>query len=184
MSAGLKLALDMGPLLVFFVAYFQGDIYIATGAFMVATLVAMAVYWSKERHIPTNQIVTAVIVIVFGGLTLLLHDDRFIKMKPTMIYALFALILFGGVLRDKAVLKYVFESAFPPMEHRGWRLLSLRWGIFFAAMAILNEVVWRNFSEEFWVSFKLFGFIPITMIFAMAQMPLMNRYAIEDKPTT
>ncbi|MEN3951933.1 septation protein A [Iodidimonas sp. SYSU 1G8] len=182
MSAGLKLLLDLGPLVVFFGAYFAGQIYIATGAFMVATVAAISVYWIKTRHIPANQLITLAIVLIFGGLTLWLHDDRFIKMKPTMIYALFAAILFGGLLTGRPFLKLVFEAAFPPMVDRGWRLLTIRWACLFAALAVLNEIVWRNFSEEFWVSFKLFGFLPLTMVFAMAQIPLMNRYAIQEKP--
>jgi intracellular septation protein len=181
MKPGLKLLLDLGPLVVFFAGYFTGDIFIATGAFMAATVAAISVYWIKTRHIPTNQIITLVIVLLFGGLTLWLHDDRFIKMKPTMIYALFAAILFSGFLTGRPLLKLVFESAFPPMEDHGWRILTLRWALFFAAMAIVNEIVWRTQSEEFWVSFKLFGFLPLTMIFAMAQLPLMNRYALEQE---
>jgi intracellular septation protein len=182
MSAGLKLLLDLGPLVVFFAAYFAGQIYVATGAFMVATIAAISVYWAKTRHIPANQIITLVIVLLFGGLTLWFHDDRFIKMKPTMIYTLFALILFSGLITGRPLLKLVFESAFPPMVDRGWRILTFRWACLFTFMAVLNEVIWRNFSEEFWVSFKLFGFLPLTMIFAMSQLPLMNRYAIPQEP--
>lgn len=178
MSAGLKLLLDLGPLVVFFAAYFKGNIYIATGAFMAATVAAIAIYWLKTRHIPMSQIITLVIVLVFGGLTLALDDPRFIKMKPTMIYVLFAAILFGGLAAGRSLLKVVFEAAFPPMDEAGWRILTMRWAIFFAVLAVLNEAIWRNFSEEFWVSFKLFGFLPLTMVFAMLQMGVMNRHAI------
>ena len=178
MSPGLKLLLDLGPLVVFFAAYFKGNIYIATGAFMAATVAAIAVYWLKTRHIPMSQIITLVIVLVFGGLTLALDDPRFIKMKPTMIYVLFAAILFGGLATGRSLLKVVFESAFPPLTEAGWRILTLRWAIFFAVLAVLNEAIWRNFSEQFWVSFKLFGFLPLTMVFAMAQIGVMNRHAI------
>ncbi|MBI1180935.1 MAG: septation protein A [Alphaproteobacteria bacterium] len=184
MKPGLKLLLDLGPLVVFFGAYFSGNIFIATGAFMAATVAAIAVYRLKTGHVPANQIITLVIVLLFGGLTLWLHDDRFIKMKPTMIYTLFAAILFSGFVTGRPLLKLVFESAFPPMEERGWRLLTLRWALFFAAMAVVNEVVWRSFSEQFWVSFKLFGFLPLTMLFAVAQLPLMNRYALEEAEET
>ncbi len=181
MGAGLKLLLDLGPLVVFFAAYFKGNIYVATGAFMAATVAAIAVYWMKTRHIPTNQILTLVIVLVFGGLTLWLDDPRFIKMKPTMIYVLFAAILFGGLATGRSLLKVVFESAFQVTE-AGWRILTIRWACFFAVLAVLNEVIWRNFSEEFWVSFKLFGFLPLTMVFAMAQMGVMNRHALPQTP--
>ncbi len=178
MSPGLKLLLDLGPLVVFFAAYFKGNIFIATGAFMAATVGAIAFYWAKTRHVPMSQIITLVIVLVFGGLTLALDDPRFIKMKPTMIYALFSAILFGGLATGRSLLKVVFESAFPPLTERGWRILTLRWAVFFAVLAVLNEVIWRSFSEQFWVSFKLFGFLPLTMVFAMAQMGVMNRHAL------
>lgn len=183
MSAGLKLLLDLGPLVVFFAAYFKGNIYIATGAFMAATVAAIAVYWLKARHIPMSQIITLVIVLVFGGLTLALDDPRFIKMKPTMIYVLFSAILFGGLATGRSLLKVVFESAFPPLTEAGWRILTIRWAIFFAVLAVLNEVIWRSFSEEFWVSFKLFGFLPLTMVFAMLQIGVMNRHAQPQPPT-
>jgi intracellular septation protein len=186
MSAGLKLLLDLGPLVVFFAAYFKGNIYVATGAFMAATVTAIAIYWFKVRHIPMSQIITLVIVLVFGGLTLALDDPRFIKMKPTMIYVLFAAILFGGLATGRSLLKVVFEAAFPPLTETGWRILTMRWANFFAVLAVLNEAIWRNFSEEFWVSFKLFGFLPLTMVFAMAQIGVMNRHAVtppEETPT-
>ena len=187
MSAGVKLLLDLGPLVVFFGAYFKGNIYIATGAFMAATVAAIAIYWLKTRHIPMSQIITLVIVLVFGGLTLALDDPRFIKMKPTMIYVLFSAILFGGLATGRSLLKVVFESAFPPLTEAGWRILTIRWACFFAVLAVLNEVIWRSFSEEFWVSFKLFGFLPLTMVFAMVQIGVMNRHAApqdtEEKPS-
>ncbi len=182
MSAGMKLLLDLGPLVIFFAAYYLGNIYVATGAFMAATVAAIGVYWTKTRHIPTSQIITLVIVLLFGGLTLALDDPRFIKMKPTMIYVLFAAILFGGLATGRSLLKVVFEAAFPPMTEQGWRVLTLRWAIFFAVLAVLNEAIWRNFSEEFWVNFKLFGFLPLTMVFAMSQMGVMNRHAVPQEP--
>jgi intracellular septation protein len=182
MSAGLKLLLDMGPLVVFFLAYFKGNIFIATGAFMAATVAAIAVYWLKTRHIPMSQIITLAIVLVFGGLTLALDDPRFIKMKPTMIYVLFSAILFGGLVTGRSLLKVVFETAFPPLTEAGWRILTIRWALFFAFLAVLNEIIWRSFSEEFWVSFKLFGFLPLTIVFAMAQIGVMNRHAVPQEP--
>ncbi|MEN3975657.1 septation protein A [Emcibacter sp. SYSU 3D8] len=182
MGTGLKLLLDMGPLVVFFAAYFKGNIYIATGTFMAATVAAIIVYWLKVRHVPMSQIITLVIVLVFGGLTLALDDPRFIKMKPTMIYVMFSAILFGGLATGRSLLKVVFEAAFPPLTETGWRILTVRWAIFFAVLAVLNEAIWRNFSEEFWVSFKLFGFLPLTMVFAMAQLSVMNRHAITKEP--
>ena len=189
MSAGLKLMLDVGPLVVFFASYYLGNklvgpdgkhegIFIATGTFMAATVAAIGVYWFRTRHIPLSQVITLVIVLVFGGLTLALDDPRFIKMKPTMIYVLFSAILFGGLATGRSLLRVVFESAFPPLDEAGWRILTMRWAMFFAVLAVLNEAIWRNFSEEFWVSFKLFGFLPLTMVFAMLQMGVMNRHAL------
>jgi len=175
-SQGQKFWLDFGPLLLFFGAYYGGGIFWATGAFMAVMPIVMFLYWKKEGRVPTNVLITAAVVLVFGGLTIGLQDDRFIKVKPTLVYTTFAVILFGGLATGRSLLRHVFEAAMPPMDAEGWRKLTFRWACFFAVMAVLNEAVWRNFSEEFWVNFKLFGFLPITFVFAMAQMPLMTRH--------
>jgi intracellular septation protein len=123
-------------------------------------------------------IVTAVIVLVFGTLTLVLHDETFIKIKPTIIYGLFAAILGGGLLFGRSFIAILFNQMFN-LTPQGWRILTMRWALFFLAMAVLNEIIWRTQSTDFWVSFKLFGAVPLTMIFAMTQMPLMKRYHLE-----
>src|SRR5438128_1279096 len=155
-----KLVTELGPLLVFFVANAKFNLFVATGAFMVAIVAAMIASYVVTRHVPVMAIVTGVIVIVFGTLTLVLHDETFIKVKPTIIYGLFAAILGGGLL---------FGRSF----------LAMRWALFFFAMAILNEFIWRTQSTDFWVGFKAFGVIPLTMVFAIAQMPLTKRYHLE-----
>ena len=180
MTPGLRTALDLGPLLVFFGAYMAADLFVATGAFMVATLTAVVIYKIKTGTVPLNLIVIATVVSIFGGLTLWLNDDHFIKIRPTIVSLLFASVLFIGHVLDRPFLKIVFEAAFPVMEEEGWRRLNLRWAWFFTFMAVLNEVIWRNFSEAFWVSFGVFGEIPITIAFALAQIPLVQRYMIED----
>ncbi len=172
----LKLALDIGPLVLFFAANARFGIFAATGAFMVAVLVALAVAYVKTRRIEIMPLVTAVIVIIFGGLTLFLHNDTFIKLKPTIIYLLFGGTLMGGLLFGKTFLGILFNSVFDLTEE-GWRKLTWRWAFFFFALAILNEIVWRNFSTDTWVSFKLFGVVPLTFLFGAAQYPLLQRYA-------
>ncbi|MEA2877999.1 MAG: intracellular septation protein, partial [Hyphomicrobiales bacterium] len=132
------------------------------------------------RHLPVMAMVTAVIVVVFGGLTLVLHDDTFIKMKPTIIYLLFAGLLLGGLAFNKPLLAIVFDSVFELTEE-GWRKLTLRWAIFFLALAVLNEIVWRTQTTDFWVSFKVFGVLPLTFIFAALQYPLLQKYAAGEK---
>ena len=174
----LKLALDLGPLVLFFFANAHYDIFVATATFMVAVLVAMVVSYALTRHFPIMTIVTAVIVLVFGGLTLFLHNDMFIKIKPTIIYALFGGVLFGGLFFGKPLLGTVLDSMFQLTEE-GWRKLTLRWALFFFALAILNEIVWRNTSTNVWVDFKVFGVTPLTLIFGALQVPLLKRYAIE-----
>ena len=176
-SPGLRFMLDMGPLVVFMISYFQLGIYWATGVFMAASAAALIYYWVKVRILPPNLLLTTGIVVVFGALTLWLQDDRFIKMKPTIIYGFFSVALIGGVLLGRPVLKMVMDTVFPPMTLKGWNVMSLRWGFFFIAMAILNEIIWRNFSTDFWVTFKLVGFVPLTMIFAVLQMRVITRYA-------
>jgi intracellular septation protein len=172
----LKLALDLGPLLVFFFANSRWGIYAATGAFMVAVVVAMAVSYALTRHVPTMAIVSAVVVAVFGGLTLFLQDETFIKLKPTIIYVLFGLILLGGLIFRKPLLAMVFDSVFD-IDEEGWRRLTLRWALFFFALAIVNEIVWRTQTTDFWVSFKVFAILPLTLVFGALQYPLLMRHA-------
>jgi intracellular septation protein len=179
-----KLLIDLAPLLIFFGVYMAAGIYWATGALMVATVVSMVVSKLWLGHISATLVLTTVLVVGFGGLTLWLNDPRFIKMKPTMINLLFAVVLGGGLLVGRNFLKLLLGEAFRLTE-AGWRLLTYRWIGFFVAMALLNEVVWRNFSEGTWASFKVFGILPITVVFAMLQVGLIQRHGIEpsdDKP--
>ncbi len=173
-----KLATELGPLLVFFAANAKFGLFVATAALMVAIMAAMIASYAVTRHIPLMALVTGVVVIVFGTLTLVLHDETFIKVKPTIIYALFAAVLGGGLLFGRSFIAIMFDQVFN-LTPRGWRLLTMRWALFFAAMAVLNEFVWRTQSTDFWVNFKVFGAVPLTMIFAMMQMPLTRRYHLE-----
>jgi intracellular septation protein len=171
----LKLALDLGPLVAFVVAYWRSDIYVATGVLMAGMVAALAVSYALTRHI----VVTVVVVLVFGSLTLFLHNDMFIKLKPTIIYALFAVTLLGGYILNKPLLAIVFDSMFHLTEE-GWRKLTLRWAAFFFAMAILNEIVRQTQTQHFWVNFKGFGFPALTFVFAALQYPLLTKYAAEQ----
>jgi intracellular septation protein len=197
----LKLVLDLGPLLLFFLANARpalflplvspilpadtasGEhtgIFVATAVFMVAVVAALAVSYALTRHLPVMPLVTAVIVLVFGSLTLALHDELFIKLKPTIIYLLFGVVLLGGLAAGKSLLGMVFDSVFHLTEE-GWRKLTLRWALFFFALAILNEIVWRSQTTDVWVSFKVFGVVPLTFLFAALQYPLLTRYAAPEK---
>jgi intracellular septation protein len=173
-----KLATELGPLIVFFVANAKYHLFVATGAFMVAVVVAMVASYVVTRHVPMMAIVTAVVVIVFGTLTLVLHDETFIKMKPTIVYTLFAATLAGGLLFGRSFIAIMFDQMFNLTPH-GWRVLTFRWALWFLAMAVLNEIVWRSQSTDFWVAFKAFGMVPLTMLFAVTQMPLVKRYHLE-----
>jgi intracellular septation protein len=173
-----KLATELGPLIVFFVANAKFNLFVATGAFMVAIVAAMIASYIVVKHVPIMALVTAVIVLVFGTLTLVLHDETFIKVKPTIIYGLFAAILGGGLLFGRSFIAILFDQMFN-LTPEGWRRLTLRWALFFFAMALLNEAIWRTQSTDFWVAFKAFGVIPLTMVFAVAQMPLIKKYSIE-----
>ena len=173
-----KLATELGPLMIFFIANAKFDLFVATGAFMVAVIVAMVASYVVTRHVPMMAIVTAVVVIVFGTLTLMLHDETFIKVKPTIVYTLFAAILGGGLLFGRSFIAIMFDQMFN-LTPQGWRTLTLRWTFWFFAMAALNEIIWRTQSTDVWVAFKAFGVIPLTMIFAVAQMPLIKRYHLE-----
>ena len=173
-----KLATELGPLLIFFFANAKTNLFIATGVFMVAVLAAMVASYIVTRHVPMMAIVTAVVVFVFGALTLILHDETFIKMKPTIVYTLFAAILAGGLLFNRSFIAIMFDQMFNLTPH-GWRILTVRWAVWFFAMAVLNEIIWRTQSTDFWVGFKVFGMVPLTMVFAMTQMPLIKRYHLE-----
>jgi len=170
-----KLATELGPLIVFFVVNAKFHLFAATAAFMVAIVGAMIASYMVTRHVPIMALVTGVIVLVFGTLTLVLHDETFIKVKPTIIYCLFAGVLGGGLLFGRSFIAIMFDQMFN-LTPRGWRILTLRWALFFLGMAILNEVIWRTQSTDFWVNFKVFGVTSLTAVFAIAQMPLTKRY--------
>jgi intracellular septation protein len=174
----LKLAFDLGPLVLFFLANSRYGIFVATATFMVAVLAALAASYLLTRALPIMPVVTAIIVLVFGGLTLILHNDVFIKIKPTILYALFGAVLLGGLFFGKPILGVVFDSLFHLTED-GWRKLTLRWAVFFLALAVLNEIVWRNTSTNVWVDFKVFGVLPLTLLFGALQYPLLKKYAAE-----
>ncbi|MEQ8656908.1 MAG: septation protein A [Hyphomicrobiales bacterium] len=192
----IKLALELGPLVVFFfvnargaslmesypaLAGFGEPIFLATAVFMVAitiSLIASRIYLGK---LPIMPVVSGVVVLFFGALTLFLHDDLFIKLKPTIVNMLFATVLLGGLWIFKlSLLSYVFDDAFN-LKEEGWRILTLRWGLFFIFLAVLNEVVWRTQTTDFWVAFKVWGVMPITFAFTMFQIPVMNRYAEHEE---
>lgn len=190
----LKLALELGPLLVFFFANARGaqlaeqfpalgnlggPIFIATGLFMVATFVALAVSYALTRTLPMMPLVSGVVVLVFGALTLYLQNDTFIKMKPTIVNTLFGVVLLGGLYFGKSLLSHVFGAAFN-LDEDGWLKLTKRWGLFFLFLAVVNEVVWRNFSTETWVAFKVWGIMPITLIFTMSQMKMIMAHTLDD----
>jgi intracellular septation protein len=174
----LKLVFDLGPLALFFFANSRYGIFVATGTFMVAVLAALAASYVLTRHLPIMPVVTAIVVLVFGGLTLILHNDLFIKLKPTIIYVLFGAVLLGGLFFGKSFLGVVFDSLFHLTEE-GWRKLTLRWALFFFALAVLNEIVWRSTSTDVWVNFKVFGVMPLTLVFGALQYPLLKKYAVE-----
>lgn len=173
----LKLAVEIGPLVVFFIVNARAGIFWGTGVFMVATIAALIASRLLFGRIPVMPLISGVCVIVFGGLTLWLQDDHFIKIKPTIVNALFAAALFGGLLAGHSLLKVVFGEVFR-LNEDGWRKLTLRWACFFTFLALLNEVVWRTVSTDTWVSFKVFAIMPLTMAFALAQIGLLRAHEI------
>lgn len=201
LNPSLKLVLDLGPLVLFFLANSRpalflplvspilptdiasGErtgIFVATAVFMAAIVIAFAVSYVLTRHLPVMPLVTAIIVLVFGSLTLVLHDELFIKLKPTIIYLLFGAVLLGGLAFGKPLLGVVFDSVFH-LTDEGWRKLTLRWALFFFALALLNEIVWRTQTTDVWVSFKVFGVVPLTFLFGALQYPLLTKYAAPEK---
>ena len=177
--AWVKPTTDYGPLIVFFIAYVRFDLMTATAALMAATAVALTLALIFERRVPMMPVITAVIVGIFGGLTLWLDDEMFIKLKPTIVQGLMSAVLLGGLVFGKPLLKPVIGTAWP-MDDLGWRRLTFRFGCFFAVMAVVNEAVWRTQSTDFWVTFKVFGLMGLTFVFGMLQMPLLNRHRIDE----
>ena len=179
MGQGTKLLIEMGPLVAFFIANWKAGIFWGTGIFMGATVISLIASWVLTRKLAMVPLVSAVFVAIFGALTLWLHSDLFIKVKVTLINALFGVVLLGGVAMGRSYLKLIMGEAVK-LTDQAWRTLSIRWGVFFLALAVLNEIVWRNVSTDSWVNFKVFGLLPITLIFAFANAPFMSRHMIED----
>lgn len=175
-----KLLLDFGPLLLFFLTYRWYGIYAATGALMVAVTVTLAIGYAIERKIPRMPLFTAVLVLLFGGLTIYLQNETFLKMKVTLLYGFFGLVLLSGLLMKRLYIKYIFAEAFE-LDDTGWKKLTFRWGLFFLALAALNEAIWRNLSTDIWVDFKVWGILPLILLFTVAQVPLMLRHAQGEK---
>ena len=180
MNPKVKLALDLGPLLVFFLAYRSAGLLAATAALIVFTLISLAITYAYEKRIAMMPLVSAIMVTIFGGLTLILHDELFIKMKPTIVNLLFSAVLLGGLYFKKPMLKYLLGEAIQ-LSAEGWFKLSRNWGLYFIFLAALNEVIWRHFSTDFWVNFKVFGMFTCTMLFTLSQIPLMKKHWLEDK---
>ena len=174
-----KLLIDIGPLAVFFIFYSRGDLKSAIIPFMIATIISVLFSYIMEKKIPVMPTVGAFIILIFGGLTIYFDNEVFFKMKPTIINLLFALILYGGMIVKKPLLKFLLGAAIK-LEDEGWKILTQRWISFFIALAILNEIVWRTQSTDIWVNFKVFGILPITFIFTITQFPLIKKYQIED----
>lgn len=183
-----RLIVDIGPTVLFMIAYNVANrtrpdeaIFISTGVYMVAAVAALIYARVKERRWPLMLLVTAVIVVLFGGATLIFHNATFAYIKPTIINSLFAVGIFGSLLVGQNVWKLLFGSVFE-LPDRIWRILAIRWGCWFVFLAILNELIWRNFSEAFWANFKVFGVLPMTFLFALANTPIVLKNAIEEKP--
>jgi intracellular septation protein len=185
-----QLLVDLGPVIVFMLTYNlargrvpEGEqIYWATGVFLVATVVAVAYAWFVQKRVPPMLIVTTVVVMIFGGLTLALRDPVFIKVKPTIVNLLYAGAILGGLVVKQNVWKMLFQGAFPALPEKVWTVFALRWGLFFIFLAGLNEFIWRTFSESFWANFKVFGVMPLTFLFMLANMPLLMKHMpAEDK---
>ncbi len=173
----IKLLIEAGPIIVFFGAYMRSsDIIFATKIYIAIFFVSVSVSFILERKIPVMPLITAIVVIIFGGLTIYLNDELFIKLKPTVVNLIFAFIIFTGLMLKRNFIKIIFRSIMD-LNDEGWSHLAKRWGLFFILLAVLNEVVWRNFSTDTWVAFKLFGILPLTLIFSISQAPLIMRHS-------
>ncbi|WP_375624826.1 MULTISPECIES: septation protein A [unclassified Bartonella] len=191
LSPTFKFLLEMGPLVAFFFANYKGEwliknigffqnfskpIFPATAIFMIAIIISLSLSWILAKQIPIMPLISGIFVLVFGFLTLWLHNDTFIKMKPTIINSLFAFILFGGMYFKKPLLRYALDSTLK-LDDLGWQKLTYRWAFFFVFLALLNEIIWRNFSNNFWTSFKVFGVMPLTVLFILTQMPIIMKHS-------
>lgn len=172
-----RVVLDLGPLIIFFGVFQFFGIFVATASFMVAVLIALGLGFMREKRLPPMPLFTAVLVLIFGGLTLYLRNDVFIKIKPTILYSLFGALLLGGLAFNRLLIKHVFSTAVD-LDERGWRNLTWRWGAFFFCLAALNEFIWRSFSTSVWVAFKVWGVIPLIFLFALAQTSLILRHEV------
>ena len=179
MKSIFKLLIDIGPLAVFFVFYTRSDLKTAILPFMIATIIAVLFSYIIEKKIPIMPTAGAVIILIFGGLTIYFDNETFFKMKPTIINLLFAGILYGGIILNKPFLRYLLGAALK-LQDEGWDILTKRWIGFFIALAILNEIIWRTQSTDIWVNFKVFGMLPLTFIFTLAQFTIIKKYQIED----
>ena len=175
-SSWLRPSVEYGPIAIFFVAFNLADLFVATAAIMVATTLALALSYAVERRIPMMPLITAALVGIFGGLTLWLNDETFIKMKPTIIQAIFGSVLFVGLLANRLFLKSLMGSVWH-MTDKGWKILTMRFSVFFYLSAILNEAIWRTQSTDFWVNFKVFGLTGLTIAFVVSQLPLLKRFS-------
>jgi intracellular septation protein len=175
----LKLVLELGPLALFFIAYSRLGLFGATGVMMASVLVTLSVSYALLRRIPVMPLVTAIIVVIMGSLTFFFHDETFIKMKPTALYLLFGAALLGGLAFNRPLLPILFDGALN-ITAEGWRRLTRRWAVFFVALALINEIVWRTQTTDIWVDFKTFGIMPLLILFGLAQAPLIMRYEAKD----
>jgi len=182
MDSRLRFFLDFSPLLGFFLAYRFSGLLAATAVLIVCTLISLGVTYVQEKRVAMMPLISGVSVTLLGGLTLFLQDEYFIKIKPTLVNLVFASILLGGLYFRKSLFKYVLGHAFQ-LTDEGWRQLSFRWGVFFVFLAGLNECIWRNFPTDFWVNFKVFGMLTLTLAFTFAQLPLIKRCWVEEKKT-
>jgi len=173
----IKSLIEIIPLILFFIANAKYGIIFATKTFVITTLIALIISYLYFKKISTPLLITTFLVLIFGGLTIFFKDPTFIKLKPTIVYFLFSLFLFVGLALKKNFLQ-IYLSSLIKLNDTGWNILTKRWGIFFLLMALLNETIWRNFSTDFWVSFKVFGFLPLTIIFTLLQQNLIKKYSI------